>query len=53
MTIMILPLFPTDVRKDLIYEGITTIFSTRTIGTTYLVRKDLIYEGITTLSTVP
>ena len=36
------------VRKDLIYEGITT-FSDVLFLFSFFVRKDLIYEGITTV----
>ena len=40
--------FQDGVRKDLIYEGITTSIKMCS-GKPHLVRKDLIYEGITTV----
>ena len=38
------------VRKDLIYEGITTQCSKSILRRFCIVRKDLIYEGITTFN---
>ena len=45
-------IFPKDVfvRRDLIYEGITTGLANRPVPDYLLVRRDLIYEGITTVA---
>ena len=40
------------VRKDLIYEGITTVSPLMIFSVIVVVRKDLIYEGITTLTAI-